>query len=51
VLPADECSHLTLTPRWDVMSDFGIPEIVISYTCKTCRSILTTDEAKALGVV
>lgn len=51
VLPASQCRHSKLVPRWDVASDIGIPEVVLWYGCKTCRSMFTPEEAKALGAV
>lgn len=43
-----DCGHWEVAPRWDAAADIGIPELVVSYTCTTCKSVFTPDEVKAL---
>ena len=43
-----ECGHWEVAPRWDAAADIGVPELVVSFTCTTCKSVFTPDEVKAL---
>jgi len=46
-LPRD-CGHWELAPRWDAAADIGIPNLVVSYACTTCRSTFLPEEVKAM---
>ena len=46
-LPRD-CGPWELAPRWDAAADIGVPNLVVSYACASCRSIFLPEEVKAM---
>lgn len=45
-----ECSHATVTPRWDAMEDMGKEDKAL-YVCDACHHTLTADEASRSNAV
>lgn len=42
------CPHVALVPNWDSPSDMGDPDKATRYTCQSCNSPFSLEEAKKL---
>ena len=43
------CGHSNIMPRWDRPEDMGKDELASGFTCTSCGSNFTREEAEALG--
>jgi hypothetical protein len=46
--PEVPCPHVVLVPQWDSAEDMGKPEKATRYTCQSCNSPFSLEEAKKL---
>ena len=47
-VPAPECPHVALVPRWDSADDIGKADRVSSYVCEACQAVFSREEGSRL---
>ncbi len=43
---ASQCPHTSLTPRWDAADDMGKMDKVTRYSCESCGTTFSREEAE-----
>jgi hypothetical protein len=47
-VPALDCPHVTLVPKWDSVQDMGVEDRATSYVCEACQQSFTPEAGRAL---